>query len=85
MDDDEFKGLIPRSVEQIFANIIASPSTIEFTVKVSYMEIFMEKIRDLLNRERFFVIASLLLYQLYTYTLNLLLFVFFVFNIFSPE
>ncbi|CAG8567315.1 5047_t:CDS:10 [Diversispora eburnea] len=49
MDDDEFKGLIPRIVEQIFASIIASPSTIEYTVKVSYMEIYMEKIRDLLN------------------------------------
>ncbi|CAG8478649.1 12922_t:CDS:2, partial [Acaulospora morrowiae] len=49
MDDDEFKGLIPRIVEQIFYSIITSPSTIEYTVKVSYMEIYMEKIRDLLN------------------------------------
>ncbi|CAG8580598.1 17472_t:CDS:10, partial [Racocetra fulgida] len=49
MDDDEFKGLIPRIVEQIFHSIIVSPPTIEYTVKVSYMEIYMERIRDLLN------------------------------------
>ncbi|CAG8645454.1 4544_t:CDS:10, partial [Gigaspora margarita] len=49
MDDEEFKGLIPRIVEQIFQSIIDSPPTIEYTVKVSYMEIYMEKIRDLLN------------------------------------
>uniref|UniRef100_A0A1D1YRB6 Kinesin-like protein n=1 Tax=Anthurium amnicola TaxID=1678845 RepID=A0A1D1YRB6_9ARAE len=49
MDNDEFKGLIPRIVEQIFHSIISSPSTMEYTVKVSYMEIYMEKIRDLLN------------------------------------
>lgn len=28
-----------------------SPANIEFTVKVSYMEIYMEKVRDLLNRK----------------------------------
>ncbi|CAG8439614.1 7902_t:CDS:10 [Acaulospora colombiana] len=44
MDDDEFKGLIPRIVEQIFYSILTSPSTIEYTVKVSYMEIYMERI-----------------------------------------
>ncbi|RIA82439.1 P-loop containing nucleoside triphosphate hydrolase protein, partial [Glomus cerebriforme] len=49
IDNEEFKGLIPRIVEQIFHKIISSPSTIEYTVKVSYLEIYMEKIRDLLN------------------------------------
>jgi len=29
-----------------------APSTIEFTVKVSFMEIYMERIRDLLNRKK---------------------------------
>ena len=27
-----------------------APSNLEFTVKVSFMEIYMEKVRDLLNR-----------------------------------
>ncbi|KAG0259380.1 hypothetical protein DFQ27_004080, partial [Actinomortierella ambigua] len=49
IDDEDLKGIIPRIVDQIFASILASPSTMEYTVKVSYMEIYMEKIRDLLN------------------------------------
>jgi kinesin family protein 5 len=49
IDDDEGKGIIPRIVEQIFASMLASPSNIEYTVRVSYMEIYMERIRDLLN------------------------------------
>ncbi|TLS28695.1 hypothetical protein PpBr36_01272 [Pyricularia pennisetigena] len=48
IDDDEGRGVIPRIVEQIFASILSSPSTIEYTVRVSYMEIYMERIRDLL-------------------------------------
>lgn len=48
MEDEEGRGVIPRIVEQIFASIVASPSNIEYTVRVSYMEIYMERIRDLL-------------------------------------
>lgn len=48
IDDEEGKGIIPRIVEQIFTNIMASPGNIEYTVRVSYMEIYMERIRDLL-------------------------------------
>ena len=46
--DPEGKGVIPRITEQIFASIMASESNIEYTVRVSYMEIYMERIRDLL-------------------------------------
>ncbi|KAK2749392.1 hypothetical protein FQN57_006324 [Myotisia sp. PD_48] len=48
IDDDEGKGIIPRIVEQIFTSILTSPGNIEYTVRVSYMEIYMERIRDLL-------------------------------------
>lgn len=48
MEDEQGRGVIPRIVEQIFASIVASPSNIEYTVRVSYMEIYMERIRDLL-------------------------------------
>ncbi|KAL2172841.1 hypothetical protein VTG60DRAFT_19 [Thermothelomyces hinnuleus] len=48
IDDEEGKGVIPRIVEQIFTNILSSPANIEYTVRVSYMEIYMERIRDLL-------------------------------------
>ncbi len=48
IDSEVSKGIIPRIVEQIFASILASPGNIEYTVRVSYMEIYMERIRDLL-------------------------------------
>ncbi|KAJ3330044.1 hypothetical protein HDU76_006540 [Blyttiomyces sp. JEL0837] len=49
MESEEYKGLTPRLVESIFSTIFKAPENLEFTVKVSYMEIYMEKIRDLLN------------------------------------
>jgi kinesin family protein 5 len=48
IENDEGRGVIPRIVEQIFASILHSPGNIEYTVRVSYMEIYMERIRDLL-------------------------------------
>ncbi|GAA6062684.1 hypothetical protein JCM10212_002507 [Sporobolomyces blumeae] len=51
IDDREMKGIIPRITEQIFASIMASPANLEYLVKVSYMEIYMERIRDLLAPE----------------------------------
>jgi hypothetical protein len=51
IDNPSLKGLIPRIVEQIFASIMSADVSIEYTVKVSYMEIYMEKIKDLLQRE----------------------------------
>jgi len=48
IDDEEQKGIIPRIVEQIFTSILTSSGNIEYTVRVSYMEIYMERIRDLL-------------------------------------
>ena len=48
IDNEEQRGIIPRIVEQMFASILRSPGNIEYTVRVSYMEIYMEKIRDLL-------------------------------------
>ncbi|KAG2190457.1 hypothetical protein INT46_010575 [Mucor plumbeus] len=49
IDDENTRGIIPRIIGQIFDSIMAAPSNLEFTVKVSYMEIYMEKVRDLLN------------------------------------
>lgn len=53
IEDKSLKGLIPRIVEQIFQAIVMSDSNVEYTVKVSYMEIYMEKIKDLLARKLF--------------------------------
>ncbi|CAD6590665.1 MAG: hypothetical protein TREMPRED_005838 [Tremellales sp. Tagirdzhanova-0007] len=48
IENPALKGLIPRIVEQIFDSILSADVSIEYTVKVSYMEIYMEKIKDLL-------------------------------------
>ena len=44
-------GLTPRIVEKIFDHIYQSDEETEFTVCISYVEIYLEKIRDLLNPE----------------------------------
>lgn len=43
------KGIIPRMVSTIFEQVESADETVEFMVGVSYIEIYMEKIRDLLN------------------------------------
>ncbi|KAI8647402.1 kinesin heavy chain [Parasitella parasitica] len=48
IDDSENKGIIPRIIEQIFTSIQEAPINMEFTVKVAYMEIYMERVKDLL-------------------------------------
>lgn len=52
IDSEELKGIIPRITEQIFTSIVESDPHLEYLVKVSYMEIYLERIRDLLNRKR---------------------------------
>eukprot|EP01064_Diplonema_japonicum_P034844 TRINITY_DN7353_c0_g1_i1.p1 TRINITY_DN7353_c0_g1~~TRINITY_DN7353_c0_g1_i1.p1 ORF type:complete len:838 (+),score=239.38 TRINITY_DN7353_c0_g1_i1:60-2573(+) len=47
--ETDSKGIIPRVVEQIFVNVAEADPHIEFSIKVSYVEIYLEKIRDLLD------------------------------------
>ena len=49
LTDFASRGIIPRSVAAIFEGVAAADPTIEFTLKVSYVEIYMERIRDLLD------------------------------------
>uniref|UniRef100_A0A671S3W3 Kinesin-like protein n=1 Tax=Sinocyclocheilus anshuiensis TaxID=1608454 RepID=A0A671S3W3_9TELE len=42
-------GIIPRIAEDIFNHIFSMDENLEFHIKVSYFEIYMEKIRDLLD------------------------------------
>ncbi len=42
-------GLTPRVVAGIFDGIAAAADTWEFMVRVSYVEIYLERVRDLLN------------------------------------
>jgi len=48
LDDERFMGLIPRMVDAIFQGIMDADEA-EFVVKVSYVEIYCEKIQDLLD------------------------------------
>jgi kinesin family protein 5 len=41
--------LIPRSIDKVFQTIQNSDIHIEFKIKVSIFEIYMEKLRDLLS------------------------------------
>jgi len=52
IDNEEQKGIIPRMVGGIFMKIESAPEEIEFTVKVSMIEIYNEKIRDLLDPKK---------------------------------
>ncbi|XP_043308859.1 kinesin-like protein KIF27 isoform X6 [Cervus canadensis] len=44
------KGIIPRAIQEIFQNISEKPS-IDFNIKVSYIEVYKEDLRDLLELE----------------------------------
>merc|ERR1719420_93099 len=48
LEDPQYQGIIPRMVWTIFDGIRSTPPHIEFTVKVSIVEIYNDKIRDLL-------------------------------------
>jgi kinesin family protein 5 len=49
LTNPDLQGITPRIVYSIFQTIMSAPSNLEFTVKVSFMEIYMERIRDLLS------------------------------------
>ncbi|KAJ3360494.1 hypothetical protein GGF32_008345 [Allomyces javanicus] len=51
LNDDVHKGMIPRIAEHLFQCIQQAPETVRHTVQVSVMELYNEKIRDLLNPE----------------------------------
>ncbi len=49
MLDADLKGLIPRVVEGIFEGMRNADEHVEFTVRFSLVEIYLEHIRDLLD------------------------------------
>ena len=52
VDDEELCGIIPRMVRAIFEFIAGCATHIEFTVRVGYAEIYLEKIKDLIDPSR---------------------------------
>ncbi|XP_036427083.1 kinesin heavy chain [Colossoma macropomum] len=49
LHDPNSMGIIPRIADDIFNHIFAMDENLEFHIKVSYFEIYMDKIRDLLD------------------------------------
>lgn len=47
--DPNFQGIIPRIIQDIFNHIYNMDENLEFHIKVSYFEIYLDKIRDLLD------------------------------------
>uniref|UniRef100_A0A8C5LZU9 Kinesin family member 27 n=1 Tax=Leptobrachium leishanense TaxID=445787 RepID=A0A8C5LZU9_9ANUR len=47
---DEDNGIIPRAVQELFQNI-SEHHNADFTIKVSYIEVYKEELRDLLELE----------------------------------
>ena len=50
--DDELQGIVPRMFDFLFSGIAEADQDIEFTIKCSYLEIYMEKIMDLLDAKK---------------------------------
>uniref|UniRef100_A0A8C1U523 Kinesin-like protein n=1 Tax=Cyprinus carpio TaxID=7962 RepID=A0A8C1U523_CYPCA len=51
LHNSQLKGIIPRIAQDIFDHIYSMDENLEFHIKVSYFEIYMDKIRDLLDGE----------------------------------
>ena len=49
LDDEELMGIVPRMMNTIFQLIMEADEKVEFTVKVSFLEIYLEKLNDLLD------------------------------------
>lgn len=53
IDTDEKLGIIPRAMNYLFSSIMNSSEDIEFNVKVSFLELYNEKLQDLIDRKHF--------------------------------
>ncbi|KAF4109057.1 kinesin heavy chain isoform X1 [Onychostoma macrolepis] len=49
LHNSHLKGIIPRIAQDIFDHIYSMDENLEFHIKVSYFEIYLDKIRDLLD------------------------------------
>ena len=55
LSDPSFQGIIPRIIADIFNHIYSMDKELEFHIKVSYFEIYNERIRDLLDSKYSFL------------------------------
>ena len=52
IENMELQGVIPRCTNYIFEKFGEADEHIEFTVQTSFMEIYLERVKDLLNIEK---------------------------------
>ena len=52
IEDHEMAGIVPRVCDHIFTYAAQADESIEFTVQVSFVEIYLERIRDLLDSSK---------------------------------
>ena len=52
VEDEDIQGMIPRCIQAIFDAIDSADENSTFSINVSYIEIYLEKIRDLLDPTR---------------------------------
>ena len=50
--ESDKQGIVPRIASDIFNKIYQKPESIEFIIKISYFEIYLDRIRDLLDPSR---------------------------------
>merc|ERR1712194_931506 len=48
-EDDETSGVIPRIIRDLFQSMSEAPTSLECIVRCSYVEIYLEKVFDLLD------------------------------------
>jgi len=48
-EDDETSGVIPRIIRDLFQSMSEAPTSLEYIVRCSYVEIYLEKVFDLLD------------------------------------
>uniref|UniRef100_A0A2K6LVI5 Kinesin-like protein n=1 Tax=Rhinopithecus bieti TaxID=61621 RepID=A0A2K6LVI5_RHIBE len=61
LHDPQLMGIIPRIAHDIFDHIYSMDENLEFHIKVSYFEIYLDKIRDLLDGKKMFQPFKILL------------------------
>ena len=49
VNNEKLKGIIPRMMDCVFDKIQKAPANMEFLIKCSMLEIYMDRIQDLLD------------------------------------
>ena len=52
VNNEKLKGIIPRMMDCVFDKIQKAPANMEFLIKCSMLEIYMERIQDLLDPKK---------------------------------